>query len=332
MTDQLSRVFAALADPTRRDMVARLTEGDHTVNDLAAPYDVSLQAVSKHLKVLEDAGLVTRTREAQRRPVHLEAEVFDLMTKWIERYRRQAEERFSRLDAVLARWTSRTTRTTGTLRKEPHHDHHADRRRPATPRPRSRPTSTCPPSTSGATSTPPPRSSSGPTPTPSSSPSGSGRRSVGADITEWDARDGGGWRYTARGIDGREEFETSFRGCFHTVREDRIVQTFTWEGMPDDVALETMTFEDLGDGRTRLHGFSLCDSFEGRDGWLSSGMEVGVTTATPPSTGSSPRARSDGTPRGPGRPPRGGRRGVRPARGADHRLVRAGARRRMDRA
>ena len=103
MTDQLSRVFAALADPTRRDMVARLTEGDHTVNDLAAPYDVSLQAVSKHLKVLEDAGLVTRTREAQRRPVHLEAEVFDLMTKWIERYRRQAEERFARLDAVLAR-------------------------------------------------------------------------------------------------------------------------------------------------------------------------------------------------------------------------------------
>ena len=103
MTDQLSRVFAALADPTRRDMVARLTEADHTVNDLAAPYDVSLQAVSKHLKVLEDAGLVTRSREAQRRPVHLEAQVFDLMTKWIERYRRQAEERFARLDAVLAR-------------------------------------------------------------------------------------------------------------------------------------------------------------------------------------------------------------------------------------
>ena len=68
----------------------------------AAPYDVSLQAVSKHLKVLEDAGLVTRSREAQRRPVHLEAEVFDLMTKWIERYRRQAEERFRRLDDVLA--------------------------------------------------------------------------------------------------------------------------------------------------------------------------------------------------------------------------------------
>ena len=114
MTDQLSRVFAALADPTRRDMVARLTEADATVNDLAAPYDVSLQAVSKHLKVLEEAGLVSRTREAQRRPVHLEAEVFDLMTKWIERYRRQAEQRFGRLDAVLAAMNDTDTGTTHT--------------------------------------------------------------------------------------------------------------------------------------------------------------------------------------------------------------------------
>ena len=101
--DQLSRVFAALADPTRRDIVARLTEDDATVGELATPYDVTVQAVSKHVKVLEDAGLVTRSREAQRRPVHLEAEVFDLMTKWIERYQRQAEERFQRLDALLAR-------------------------------------------------------------------------------------------------------------------------------------------------------------------------------------------------------------------------------------
>ena len=101
--DPLSRVFSALADPTRRDMVARLTLADATVNKLAEPYDVSVQAVSKHLRVLEDAGLVSRSRDAQRRPVHLEAEVFDLMTKWIERYRRQAEERFQRLDALLAR-------------------------------------------------------------------------------------------------------------------------------------------------------------------------------------------------------------------------------------
>ena len=102
MPDPLSQVFAALADPTRRDIVARLCAGDATVGELAAPYDVSLQAVSKHLKVLEGAGLVTRGRDAQRRPVHLEAEVFDLMTKWIERYRLEAEARYQRLDAVLA--------------------------------------------------------------------------------------------------------------------------------------------------------------------------------------------------------------------------------------
>lgn len=102
MTDQLSRAFAALADPIRRDMVARLTEGDSTVGALAEPYDVSVQAVSKHLKVLETAGLVSRGGETQRRPVHLEAQVFDLMTAWIERYARQAEERYQRLDAVLA--------------------------------------------------------------------------------------------------------------------------------------------------------------------------------------------------------------------------------------
>src|SRR3978361_1292455 len=101
MTDQLSRVFAALADPTRRDMVARLATGDATVGELAAPYDVSMQAVSKHLKVLGAPGVAPRGRDAQRRPVHLQAEVFDLMTKWIERYRQQAEERYRRLDDVL---------------------------------------------------------------------------------------------------------------------------------------------------------------------------------------------------------------------------------------
>lgn len=103
MADQLSRVFAALGDPTRRDIVARLAVADATVSELAEPYDVTIQAVSKHLKVLEDAGLVSRTRDAQRRPCHLEAEVFDLMTTWIERYRQEAEARFQRLDALLAR-------------------------------------------------------------------------------------------------------------------------------------------------------------------------------------------------------------------------------------
>ncbi len=91
-------------------------------------------------------------------------------------------------------------------------------------------------------------------------------------IVEWEARDGGAWRYVG-GLDG-EEF--AFRGCFHRVGDDVIVQTFTYEAEPDGVALETLRFEDLGDGRTRLHAQSLVDSFEGRDAWLRSGMEVGV--------------------------------------------------------
>lgn len=99
---QLSKVFAALADPIRRDIVARLALGDATVGELAEPYDVSVQAVSKHIKVLGEAGLVTQAREAQRRPCHLEAEVFEMATAWLERYRRQAQARYERLDAVLA--------------------------------------------------------------------------------------------------------------------------------------------------------------------------------------------------------------------------------------
>ena len=106
--DPLSQAFKALSDPTRRDIVARLAGGDATVGELAASYDVSLQAVSKHIGVLRDAGLVTTRRDAQRRPVHLEAEVIDLMTGWLERYRRRAEERYRRLDAVLGDLTDDT--------------------------------------------------------------------------------------------------------------------------------------------------------------------------------------------------------------------------------
>ena len=100
--DRLSETFAALANSTRRAILARLAEGEATVNELAEPFEMTLPAISKHIKVLSDAGLVSQSKEAQRRPCHLEAEVFDLMTKWIERYRQQAQERYERLDAVLA--------------------------------------------------------------------------------------------------------------------------------------------------------------------------------------------------------------------------------------
>src|SRR6266849_1373562 len=96
--DALSRVFAALADPTRRDMVARLSEGDATVSQLAEPYRMSLQAVYKHLRVLEDAGLVSRSRGPQPRPVRLEVQALDLMDTWIERHRDRVEQRYRRLD------------------------------------------------------------------------------------------------------------------------------------------------------------------------------------------------------------------------------------------
>jgi len=100
-TDTLSQVFAALADPTRRGMVARLSEADATVSQLAEPYQMSLQAIYKHLKVLEDAGLVTRPPGPQPRKVHLEIQTLDLMDTWIERHRTRVEQRYRRLDAVL---------------------------------------------------------------------------------------------------------------------------------------------------------------------------------------------------------------------------------------
>ena len=106
--DSLSRVFSALADPTRRDIVARLAVDDATVNELAQPYEVTVQAVSKHLKVLERAGLISRGRDAQRRPRRLEPRPRRLeprplaeATGWLETYRRYWEGNFGRLDAVL---------------------------------------------------------------------------------------------------------------------------------------------------------------------------------------------------------------------------------------
>ncbi|MBM6401546.1 ArsR/SmtB family transcription factor [Phycicoccus sonneratiae] len=94
--------FTALADPVRRAIVARLSRGPATVNELAEPFAISLQAVSKHVRVLEQAGLVTKGREAQRRPVHLAPEALERLTAWIDGYRLARERSFRRLDALLA--------------------------------------------------------------------------------------------------------------------------------------------------------------------------------------------------------------------------------------
>jgi DNA-binding transcriptional ArsR family regulator len=100
-TDQLDRVFSALADPTRRAMLARLASGEATVTELAAPFDISLPAISKHLKVLERAGLIVRGRERQWRPARLDATPLRDVAEWAERYRRFWEESYDRLDEYL---------------------------------------------------------------------------------------------------------------------------------------------------------------------------------------------------------------------------------------
>jgi len=99
--EQLDRAFRALADPVRRQIVARLSRGPATVNELAAPFAITKQAVSKHIGVLEAAGLVTRSRDAQRRPVHLDAARLEALTAWIDRYRLVHEQQYRRLDALL---------------------------------------------------------------------------------------------------------------------------------------------------------------------------------------------------------------------------------------
>jgi DNA-binding transcriptional ArsR family regulator len=101
--DPLSLTFAALADPTRRAILARLAEGEATVNELAEPFDMSLQAISKHLKVLERAGLITRGRNAQYRPCRLEAAPLDGAIDWIARHRQVWTERFDQLEEHLRR-------------------------------------------------------------------------------------------------------------------------------------------------------------------------------------------------------------------------------------
>jgi DNA-binding transcriptional ArsR family regulator len=100
-SDRLSNTLAALADPTRRAILARLASGQRSVTELARPFDMTLPAISKHLKVLERAGLVTRGREAQRRPRRLEAAPLKEVARWMERYRRHWDQRFDRLDDYL---------------------------------------------------------------------------------------------------------------------------------------------------------------------------------------------------------------------------------------
>lgn len=116
--DMLDRAFVALGDPVRRGIIARLSRGPATVGELAEPFPITMQAVSRHIRVLEDAGIVTRSRDAQRRPVHLEAAALEQLTAWIDRYRLDAERAYRRLDAVLAKTLSTPTENPDKKEKE----------------------------------------------------------------------------------------------------------------------------------------------------------------------------------------------------------------------
>src|SRR6516162_3105470 len=116
--ERLDAAFAALADPTRRAIVSALARGDATVNELAAPFEISLPGISKHLKVLERSGLISRRRDAQFRPCHLEVEALDGALDWIGTHRRIWDERFDKLDALLAEMKGAPQRSTGPKRSE----------------------------------------------------------------------------------------------------------------------------------------------------------------------------------------------------------------------
>ena len=117
-TDQLSLTFAALADPTRRSILTRLAEGEATVNELAEPFTMSLPAISRHLKVLERAGLISRGRDAQRRPCRLETAALAEAAGWLERYRQLWEARYQRLDALLEELQAERKRSNDAAREE----------------------------------------------------------------------------------------------------------------------------------------------------------------------------------------------------------------------
>jgi DNA-binding transcriptional ArsR family regulator len=118
-TDRLSVIFSALADPTRRAILARLGEGDATVVELAEPFDISLPAISRHLKVLENAGLISRSRSAQWRSSRLESDPLREATEWMEPYRRFWDASFNRLDAHLKRLQGADTTTRDDREEEP---------------------------------------------------------------------------------------------------------------------------------------------------------------------------------------------------------------------
>ena len=290
--ERLDRAFIALGRPGARRIVARLSRGPATVNELAEPFAITKQAVSKHIQVLEQAGLVTRTRDAQRRPVHLNA----ARTRGAHRMDRPlpADPR-----AAVPR-AGRPARHRPTAQPQ----RHRRRREPATgenshehiptPSPSPHPRG-CRSSTSSASSTTGRGRLPG-APRPGARPAVARRRAA----TRWSSTssDFPPAAATATSTERRGRRQYGFNGVFHVVRENEFaIQTFEFEGYPDVVGIESMTFERLGGGRTRLAGHSVYPTLEARDGMVGSGMEPACARATRSSTTSSRRLTSTATDR-----------------------------------
>jgi uncharacterized protein YndB with AHSA1/START domain/DNA-binding transcriptional ArsR family regulator len=252
----LDRTFQALSDPTRRAILERLGEGSATISELAEPFGISLTGMKKHVQVLEDAELVTTTKIGRARTCSLGPKRLEDATEWIESYRRAVDARLDRFEEVLERKkkerlmaqqeTGSTTVTTPSDREI------VSERVFNAPRQLVFEALT----------------------DPELIPEWWGTRRTTTIVDQMDVRVGGGWRFVQRDADGNED---GFRGTYREVTPpERVVQTFEWEGMPGHVIIETVEFEDLGDGRTKLRNTSLFHTTEERDGMLASGMEEGM--------------------------------------------------------
>lgn len=231
-----------------------MAAGEATVNELAEPFDISLQAVSKHLKVLERAGLITRGRDAQWRPCRLEVAPLETASEWIERYREIARDQFDRLEQEIRK--SNTSRKGRTMSEteiivEPGRQDIVMTRVFDAPRDVVFKAMT----------------------DPDLIPNWWGPRRYTTEVDRMEVRPGGLWRFLNRDEDGNEY---AFKGVYHDiVSPERIVQTFEFEGMPGHVQLETATLEEV-DGKTRYMAVSVFQSLEDRDAMVQSGVEEGV--------------------------------------------------------
>lgn len=256
---ELDRTFAALADPTRRGILRRLGKGSATITELAEPFAMSLTGLKKHVRILEDAGLLTTQKSGRARRCSLGPRRLEGAQRWIETYGEILDTRLDRLGELLRENSQGTTiddqeetMAASTTLTTPSDREILSERVFDAPRERVFATYT----------------------DPKLIPEWWGPRRMTTVVEEMDLRPGGKWRFLNRDTDGREH---RFSGIYREVTPpERLVQTFEWDGKPGHVIVETVTFEDLGE-RTRVRTTSLFHTTEERDGMLSSGMEQGLT-------------------------------------------------------